>query len=108
MSKDYPDRVCRLLRSIYGLKQASRSWNIRFDEAIRSYDFVKNEDEPCVYRKVSGSVISFLVLYVDNILIIRNDVGMLSIVKAWLSRHFSIKDLGEASYILRIQIYIDR
>ena len=66
MSKNYPDKVCRLLRSIYGLKQASRSWNIRFDEAIRSYDFVKNEDEPCVYRKVSGSAITFLVLYVET------------------------------------------
>ena len=59
VSKNCPNKVCTLLRSIYGLKQASRSWNIRFDEAIRSYDFVKNEDEPCVYRKVSGSAISF-------------------------------------------------
>ena len=100
--------MCRLLRSIYGLKQASQSWNIRFDEAIRSYDFVKNEDEPCVYRKVSGSAITFLVLYVDDILIIGNDVGMLSTVKAWLSRHFSMKDLGEASYILEIRIYRNR
>ena len=62
--KDYPDKVCKLLRSIYGLKQASQSWNIRFDEAIRSYDFIKNEDEPCVYRKVRESAITFLVLYV--------------------------------------------
>ena len=51
VSKNGPDKVCRLLKSIYGLKQASRSWNIRFDEAIRSYDFVKNEDEPCVYKE---------------------------------------------------------
>jgi len=55
VSKNCLDKVCKLLKSIYGLKQASRSWNIRFDESIRSYDFVKNEDEPCVYRKVSGS-----------------------------------------------------
>ena len=80
-SKNCPDKVCRLLRSIYGLKQASQSWNIRFDEAIRSYDYVKNEDEPCAYRKVSGSAITFLVLYVDDILIIGNDIGMLSTVK---------------------------
>ena len=98
----------RMLISIYGLKQASRSWNIRFYAAIRSYDFVKNEDESCVYRKVSGSAITFLVLYVDDMLIIRNDVGILSTVKTWLSRHFSIKDLGEASYILGIRIYRDR
>ena len=108
VSKNCPNKVCMLLRSIYGLKQASRSWNIRFDEAIRSYDFVKNEDEPCVYRKVSGSAITFLVLYVDDILIIGNDIGMLSTVKTLLSRHFSIKDLGEASYILGIRIYRDR
>ena len=108
ISKKSPDKVCKLLKSIYGLKQASRSWNIRFDEVIRSYDFVKNEDEPCVYRKVSGSVIIFLVLYVDDVLVIRNDVGILSIVKTWLSKNISMKDLGEASYILGIRIYRDR
>ena len=61
-----------------------------------------------MYRKVNGSAITFLVLYVVDILIIGNDVGMLSTVKAWLSRHFSMKDLGEASYILGIRIYRDR
>ncbi|KAL0294785.1 UNVERIFIED_CONTAM: Retrovirus-related Pol polyprotein from transposon TNT 1-94 [Sesamum calycinum] len=44
-------KVCRLQRSIYGLKQASRSWNIRFDEVIWGYDFVKNDFDPCVYKK---------------------------------------------------------
>ena len=53
---------------------------MRFDEAIRSYDFINNEDEPCVYKKINGSAITFLVLYVDDILI-GNDVGMLSSVK---------------------------
>ena len=75
---------------------------------IISFDFVKNEDEPCVYRKVSMSAITFFVLFVDDILIIGNDVGMLSIVKTWLFRRFSIKDLGEAFYILEIWIYRDR
>ena len=107
-SKEFPEKVCRLQRSIYGLKQASRSWNMRFDETIRSYDFIKNEDEPCVYKKISGSAIIFLVLYVDDILLIGNDVGMLSSVKAWLSKNFSMKDLGEATYVLGIRIYRDR
>ena len=56
-----------------------------------------------MYRKVSGSAITFLVLYIDDILIIGNDVGMLSTIKAWLSRHFSMKDLGEASYTLGLE-----
>ena len=42
-SEEFLDKVCRLQRSIYGLKQSSRSWNMRFDEAIRSYEFIKNE-----------------------------------------------------------------
>ncbi|NAU11332.1 hypothetical protein EE090_27775, partial [Klebsiella pneumoniae] len=42
-------KVCKLLKSIYGLKQASRSWNIRFDQVIKTYGFSQNVDEPCVY-----------------------------------------------------------
>ena len=95
------------MRSIYGLKQASRSWNIRFDEAIKSYGFSQNMDEPCVYKKVSGSTITFLVLYVDDILLIGNNVGTMYSIKVWLSSHFAMKDLGEASYILGIKLFRD-
>ncbi|KAL0347648.1 UNVERIFIED_CONTAM: Retrovirus-related Pol polyprotein from transposon TNT 1-94 [Sesamum calycinum] len=101
-------KVCHLQRSIYGLKQASRSWNIRFDEIIRGYDFVKNNFDPCVYKKVSGSSVLFLVLYVDDILLIGNDIKMLGDTKAWLSTQFSMKILGEASYIIGIKIFRDR
>ncbi|KAK8684172.1 hypothetical protein V6N13_040203 [Hibiscus sabdariffa] len=55
-------KVCKLQRSIYGLKQASRSWNLRFNEAIQEFGFIRNEDEPCVYKKFSGSIVSFLIL----------------------------------------------
>jgi hypothetical protein len=103
-----PDKVCKLKRSIYGLKQASRSWNLRFDEEIVKYDFIKNEDDPCVYKKTSGSTVTFLVLYVDDILIMGNDIPTLQGVKAWLEKCFSMKDLGEAAYILGIKIYRDR
>ena len=102
------NQVCKLKKSIYGLKQASRSWNIRFDKTVKEFDFIKNEDEPCVYKKTSGSTIVFLVLYVDDILLIRNDIPMLQSVKVWLSKQFSMKDLEETSYILGIKIYRDR
>ena len=83
-------KVCKLQRSIYGLKQASRSWNLRFDEAVKEFGFIKNEDEPCVYKKVSGSVVVFLVLYVDDILLIENDIPILQNVKSWLSEYLQI------------------
>ncbi|KAK8544330.1 hypothetical protein V6N13_100559 [Hibiscus sabdariffa] len=101
-------KVCKLQRSIYGLKQASRSWNLRFNEAIQEFGFIRNEDEPCVYKKFSGSIVSFLVLYVDDILIIGNDIPTLQSIKTWLSSCFSMKDLGEAAYILGVKIYRDR
>ncbi|KAL0445778.1 UNVERIFIED_CONTAM: Retrovirus-related Pol polyprotein from transposon RE2 [Sesamum latifolium] len=101
-------KVCRLRRSIYGLKQASQSWNTRFDEVIRGYDFIKNDYDPCIYKKISGSSVAYLVLYVDDILLIGNDVKILGDIKAWLSTQFSMKKMGEASYILCIKIYRDR
>ncbi|GJZ73664.1 retrotransposon protein, putative, ty1-copia subclass, partial [Tanacetum coccineum] len=65
----YPKRVCKLKHSIYGLKQPSRQWNKRFDDEIKKFGFTQNRDEPCVYLKASGSNITFLILYVDDILI---------------------------------------
>ncbi|GKF38819.1 retrotransposon protein, putative, ty1-copia subclass, partial [Tanacetum coccineum] len=99
----YPNRVCKLKRSIYGLKQASRQWNKRFDDEIS-----QNADEPCVYLKASGSNVTFLILYVDDILIMGNNILMLQDVKSYLGRCFAMRDLGEAAYILGIKIYRDR
>ena len=55
------NKVCKLQRSIYGLVQASRSWNIRFDELIKAYSFIQTCGEACIYRKVSGSTTAFLI-----------------------------------------------
>ena len=108
MSPDQEQKVCKLQRSIYGLKQASRSWNIRFDYVIKTYGFEQNVDEPCVYKRIIDNKVVFLVLYVDDILLIGNDVGVLSEVKCWLASQFQMKDLGEASYVLGIQLIRDR
>ncbi|GKB12173.1 retrotransposon protein, putative, ty1-copia subclass [Tanacetum coccineum] len=96
------------LRSIYGLKQASRSWNKRFDEEIKRFGFSQNLDEPCVYQKASGSNVTFLILYVDDIIIMGNHIPSLQSVKNYLGKCFSMKDLGEAAFILGIKIYRDR
>nr|GEW61249.1 hypothetical protein [Tanacetum cinerariifolium] len=104
----YPNRVCKLKRFIYRLKQASRQWNKRFDDEIKKFGFIQNRDEPCVYLKASGSNIIFLILYVDDILIMGNSIPMLQSVKTYLGKCFAMKDLGEAAYIIGIKIYQDR
>ena len=101
-------KVCKLQRSIYGLKQASQSWNLHFDKAVKEFGFIKNKDEPCVYKKISRSAVVFLVLYVDDILLIGNDIPTLQNVKSWLGKCFSMKDLDEVAYILGTKVYSDR
>nr|GEX84862.1 hypothetical protein [Tanacetum cinerariifolium] len=72
----HPNKVCKLQCFIYSLKQASRSWNKRFDVEIKNIGFTQNPDEPCVYLKASGSNVAFLILYVDDILLIGINVSM--------------------------------
>ena len=78
-------KVCKLQRSIYGLKQASRSWNIYFDKVIRTYGFVRNREKSYIYKWANGSIIVLLILYVDDILLIKNDIPALQRIKVWLS-----------------------
>nr|GEV98636.1 hypothetical protein [Tanacetum cinerariifolium] len=88
--------------------QASRSYNKRFDEEIKKYGFNQNLNEPCVYMRASGSIVVFLILYVDDLLLMGNNILMLQDVKSWLGKCFSMKDLGEVAYIQGIKIYRDR
>lgn len=71
----------KLKQSIDVLKQASHSWNLQFNEVIKYYGFDENVDEACVYNKLNGKIMVFLVLCVNDILLIGNDVGVLSIAK---------------------------
>ena len=73
------NKVCKLQRSIYGLVQASRSWNKRFDSVIKAYGFIQTFGEACIYKKVSGSSVAFLKLYVDDILLLE------MIYKFWIA-----------------------
>ena len=86
----------------------SRSWNLCFDEKVKEFGFSRSEDKSCVYVKSSGSIVTFIVLYVNDILLIGNNVPTLQEVKSWLGKCVPIKDLGEATYILGIRILKDK
>ena len=99
--------ACKLQKSIYGLKQASRQWYLKFDEVVIANGFKENIFDQCIYMKVSGRKYIFLVLYVDDILLAANDTNLLVETKQLLFSHFDMMDLGEASYVLGIQILRD-
>ena len=97
-----------LKKSIYGLKQASRQWYLKFHDTITTFGFTENTVDQCIYLKISGSKFAFLVLYVDDILIASSDLGLLRETKDFLSQNFEMKDMGDASYVIGIEIFHDR
>jgi hypothetical protein len=101
-------RACKLRKSIYGLKQASCQWYIKFHKVITSLRFIENLVDQYIYLKVSGSKVIFLVLYIDDILLASNDLGLLYETKQLLSQSFEMKELGETSYVIGIKIHRDR
>ena len=92
----------------YLLKQASRQWYLKFDEVITSLGFIENALDQCIYKKFDRSSFVSLVLYVNDILLVSNYVNFLNVTKHMLSCHFDMKDLGETSSIIGIQIHRDR
>ena len=94
--------VCKLKRLIYGLKQASRQWYLKFNDTIVSFVFKENTIDRCIYLKVSGSKFIFLILYVDDILLATNNLHFLYETKMFLSNNFEMKDMGEATYVIGI------
>ena len=100
-------KVCRLMRSIYELKQSSRQWYLRFHQSIISCDFQMIDEDHYEYVKRSNDKFVIISLYVDNILLARNDKEYLLSIKEWLSSNFKMKNLGKAVYILDVKIKRD-
>jgi hypothetical protein len=96
------DMGCHLKKSIYGLKQAS------IMRQLKDLDLKKNVEDNCVYAKFKSGKYIFLILYVDDILLASRDVSLLRETNKFLSSNFDMKDLGEASYVLGIEIHRDR
>ena len=78
--------------------QASRSWNKRFDVVIKAFGFIQVVGESCIYKKVSGSCIAFLILYVDDILLIGKNVEFLESVKDYFEKMF-FNERSRRSYL---------
>jgi len=101
--------VCKLSKSLYGLKQSSRQWYKRFDKFMKDQKYKRSKYDHCVYlcRLEDGSYI-YLLVYVDDMLIAAKSQVEIDRLKAQLSKEFKMKDLGEAKKILGMEINRDR
>ena len=102
------DMVYQLKKSIYGLKQSGRSWYQKIDTALLQMNFKRLESDHCVYVLQTSVLSMFISLYVDDLLIFSNSIDSLNAFKQKLSTLFEMKDLGEAHYVLGVQIIRDR
>ena len=100
--------VCKLNKSLYGLKQSSRQWYKRFDKFMKDQMYTRNKYDHSVYlRRLQDESYIYLLLYVDDMLIASKSQVEIDRLKAQLSKEFEMKDLGEAKKILGMEITRD-
>jgi hypothetical protein len=96
--------VCKLLKSLYGLKQAHKQWHEKFDKTLTYVVFIVNEADECVYYRYGGGEGVILYLYVDDIQIFGTSLDVIKETKNFISNNFEMKDLEEVDVILNIKL----
>ncbi|XP_042954676.1 uncharacterized mitochondrial protein AtMg00810-like [Carya illinoinensis] len=97
-------RVCKLQRSLYGLKQVSRQWNSKFISVLFNMGFSQSKANYSLFTKKEGNSFVALLLYIDDILLASSDIDSIEIVKKSLSAEFKLKDLGLAKFFFSMEI----
>ncbi|KAI3759425.1 hypothetical protein L6452_07232 [Arctium lappa] len=97
-------RVCRLRKSLYGLRQASRNWYQKFTAALSSLNFKQTHADASLFIYEKGEVFIAALIYVDDVVITRNSAAKIQETKDFLNKKFSIKDLGPLKYFLGIEV----
>jgi len=97
--------VCRLKKSLYGLKHAPRQWYLKFYRFMYGKGYTRCHFDHCVYlkRKKDGNYI-ILLLYLDYMLVVGSDMREINVLKRKLANSFAMKDLGDAKQILGMRI----
>ena len=97
-------RVCRLRKSLYGLKQSPHVWFGKFTQVVEEFDMQMSKSNYSVFYRNSNSGIILLVVYVDDIVITGSDSKGISSLKSFLQSQFHTKDLGMLRYFLGIEV----
>ena len=113
VNKDRPDHVCRLRRSIYGLKQAAQCWNEEIDTFLLSNGYKKSSFDGCIYMKTekqedSQMDLLILFLWVGDILLFSSNMSMMSEEKKRLNKRFVVIDQREVHYVLGMLVKRNR
>ena len=89
------NQVCKINKSLYGLKQASRQWNAKFSDALLSIGFKQSKYDYTLFIKITENSFIALLVYVDDIIIASNNLEAANELKGLLDKQFKLKDLGK-------------
>lgn len=104
VSEQHPNYVCKLQRTLYGLKQAAREWYMRVNTFLNSHGFATSQSDQGIFCGTIDGVLMKIILYVDDILILCCNTEAIQQVKTLLSNEYRMKDLGEVHEFLGIKI----
>ena len=96
--------VCKLVNSLYGLKQASRQWNAKLFATILQPGFTQSEADHSLFIHCNGDLFTALLVYVDDMVLTGNNPNCIASIKAVLDQKSRIKDLGSLKYFLGLEI----
>ncbi|RVW91109.1 Retrovirus-related Pol polyprotein from transposon RE1 [Vitis vinifera] len=99
------NKVCRLRKSLYGLKQSPRAWFERFTKVVKGYGFVQCQSDHTLFVKhFPEGKLAIIIVYVDDIILTGDHEEKIDLLKKLLTKEFEIKDLGNLKYFLRMEI----
>lgn len=101
------NKVCKIKKAIYGLRQSGRQWYKKLDDELRKLGLTPLQVDQCLYVLRNGNRLIIVAVYVDDILIASNDPSEMDKMKASLSKTFNMKDLGPLHYCLGIEFEQD-
>jgi transposase InsO family protein len=106
--RDSSNLVWKLKRALYGLKQAHKSWYKRLRTVFEGLGFTRSEADHSVFFKVEDGTIVIVAVYVDDKLMLSKDQKIIDQLKVKLAAEYDLTDLGEARWILGMEIIRDR
>ena len=102
--EDGTSRLCKLIKTLYGLKQSGREWNIELNKKLEAKGFNRLYSDPCAYIRKTKDSIEIITVWVDDLLIFTNDQRLMNDLKQELQSMFEVTDLGDPNKIVGIEI----
>ena len=103
--KGYEEHVCKLKRSIYGLKQSARCWNSELDKKLKNMNFQQCKSDPCIYIKDTTEGYCIIAVYVDDLIVGGENEKNIELTKKNISKYLKLPRWAYSTIFLELELY---